>query len=122
MALATLALVPFAIASSIWIVQNIEREAMFASPQPGARGSKAPNPAFFGELDKSKTLLLNSQDHDVFGDGTVIIKFTLGHTPGHQSLFLKLAKTGPVILTGDVYHNPEEMKLKIVPGIDFNKE
>jgi glyoxylase-like metal-dependent hydrolase (beta-lactamase superfamily II) len=111
-----------AFASSIWIVQKIEREAMFAPPVPGARGSNAPNPAFFGELDKSKTLLLNSQDHDVFGDGTVVIKFTPGHTPGHQSLFLKLAKTGPVILTGDLYHYPEEMKLKIVPSGDFNKE
>ena len=111
-----------AFASSIWIVQKIEREAMFAPPSPGARGSNAPNLAFFGELDKSKTLSLNNQDHDVFGDGTVVIKFTPGHTPGHQSLFLKLAKTCPVILTGDLYHYPEEMKLKIVPGSDFNKE
>jgi glyoxylase-like metal-dependent hydrolase (beta-lactamase superfamily II) len=111
-----------AFASSIWIVQKIEREAMFAPPPPGTRGSNAPNLAYFGELDKSKTLLLNSQDHDVFGDGTVVLKFTPGHTPGHQSLFLKLAKTGPVILSGDLYHYPEEMKLKIVPGGDFNKE
>jgi glyoxylase-like metal-dependent hydrolase (beta-lactamase superfamily II) len=111
-----------AFASSIWIVQKIEREAMFAPPSPGQRGPNAPNLAFFGELDKSKTLLLNSEDHDVFGDGTVVIKFTPGHTPGHQSLFLKLVKTGPVILTGDLYHYPEEMKLKIVPASDFNKE
>jgi len=111
-----------AFASSIWIVQKIERDAMFAPPQPGARGPNAPNLAYFGELEKSKTLLLNSQDHDIFGDGTVVLKFTPGHTPGHQSLFLKLAKTGPLILTGDLYHYPEEMKLKIVPSSDFNKE
>ncbi len=55
-------------------------------------------------------------------DGTVVIKFTPGHTPGHQSLFLKLAKTGPIVLSGDLYHYPEEMKLKVVPGFDFNKE
>jgi N-acyl homoserine lactone hydrolase len=41
-------------------------------------------------------------DRDVFGDGTVVIKFT----PGHQSLFLKLAKTGPELLSGDLYHYP----------------
>lgn len=111
-----------AFAGSTWIVQKVERDAMFAPPPTGARGSNAPNLAYFGELDKSKTLLLNSQDHDVFGDGTVVIKFTPGHTPGHQSLFVKLAKTGPVVLTGDLYHYPEEMKLKIVPGFDFNKE
>jgi N-acyl homoserine lactone hydrolase len=94
----------------------------FAPPAAGARGSNAPNLAFFGELDKSKTLLLNRQDHDVFGDGAVVIKFTPGHTPGHQALFLKLAKTGPVVLTGDLYHYPEEMKLKVIPSFDFNKE
>src|SRR5262249_27309692 len=66
--------------------------------------------------------LLNSQDHDVFGDGTVVIKFTPGHRPGHQSLFLKLAKTGPVALSCDLYHYPEEIRLKIIPGFDFNNE
>ena len=111
-----------AFASSIWIVQRVEREAMFAPPANGARGSNAPNLAFFGELEKSKTLLLNSQDHDVFGDGAVVLKFTPGHTPGHMSLFLKLAKTGPVVLSGDLYHYPEEMTLKVIPGFDFNKE
>jgi len=107
-------------AGSTWIVQKIERDAMFAKPVPGVRG--APNPALYGELEKSKALLLNNEDHDVFGDGTVIIKFTPGHTPGHQSLFLKLARTGPVLLSGDLYHYPEELKLKVVPSFDFNKE
>ena len=107
-------------AGSTWIVQKIERDAMFAKPVPGVRG--APNRALYGELEKSKALLLNNEDHDVFGDGTVIIKFTPGHTPGHQSLFLKLARTGPVLLSGDLYHYPEELKLKVVPSFDFNKE
>ena len=111
-----------AFASSVWIVQKIERDAMFAPPAAGARGSNAPNLAFFGELEKSKTLLLNSQDHDVFNDGSVILKFTPGHTPGHMSLFLKLAKTGPIVLSGDLYHYPEEMTLKVVPPFDVNKE
>ena len=107
-------------AGSTWIVQKIERDAMFVKPAPGARGG--PNPALYAELEKSKTVLLNSEDRDVFGDGTVVIKFTPGHTPGHQSLFLKLARTGPVLLSGDLYHYPEELKLKVVPGFDFNKE
>jgi N-acyl homoserine lactone hydrolase len=33
-------------------------------------------------------------DHDVFGDGSVMIISTPGHTPGHQSLLVKLPKTG----------------------------
>jgi hypothetical protein len=40
---------------------------------------------FFEGLANSKTILLNNEDHDVFGDGTVVIKSTPGHTPGHQS-------------------------------------
>jgi glyoxylase-like metal-dependent hydrolase (beta-lactamase superfamily II) len=111
-----------AFAASTWIVQKVERDAMFAPTTGTARGSNAPNRAFFGNLEKSKTVLLNGEDHDVFGDGTVVVKFTPGHTPGHQSLFLKLAKTGPVVLSGDLYHYPEELKLKIIPGFDFNKE
>ena len=107
-------------AASTWIVQKIEHDAMFTNPAPGARGG--PNPTQYAELQKSKAMILNNDDHDVFGDGTVIIKFTPGHTPGHQSLFLKLAKTGPVLLSGDLYHYPEELKLKVIPSFDFNKE
>ncbi len=111
-----------AFAGSTWIVQKIERDAMFAPPTPGVRGSNAPNLSHFGELEKSKTVLVDSRDHDVFGDGTVVLKFTPGHTPGHMALFLKLAKTGPVVLSGDLYHYPEEMTMRVVPPFDFNKE
>src|SRR5262245_45540292 len=111
-----------AFARSTWIVQKMEHEAMFAKKTGTARGSNAPNPSYFGQLENSKTVLLNGEDHDVFGDGTVVIKFTPGHTPGHQSLYLKLAKTGPLVLSGDLYHYPEELKLKVIPGFDLNKE
>jgi len=67
-------------------------------------------------------MLLHSEDHDVFGDGTVVIKFTPGHTPGHQSLFLKFAKTGPVVLSGDLYHYPEERTTGRFPTFEFDKE
>src|SRR3974377_1146343 len=110
-----------AFAGSTWIVQKVERDAMFA-PQPAneKKGPGTPTPSFYTALEKSKTIVLNGEDHDVFGDGTVIIKYSPGHTPGHQSLFLKLAKTGPVLLSGDLYHYPEEMTLKVVPSFDFD--
>jgi N-acyl homoserine lactone hydrolase len=111
-----------AFAGSTWIVQKVERDAMFAKSTAETPGPTTPNVALFGDLEKSKTKLLDSQDYDVFGDGTVVIKFTPGHTPGHQSLFLKLAKSGSILLSGDLYHYPEELKLKIIPGFDFNKE
>ena len=45
-----------------------------------------------------------------------------GHSPGHQVLFLKLAKTGPVVLSGDLYHYPEERKPNLVPATEYNAE
>jgi N-acyl homoserine lactone hydrolase len=77
---------------------------------------------FFEGLTKSKTVLLNGEDHDVFGDGTVVIKSSPGHTPGHQSLFLKLANTGNVLLSGDLYHYPEEITDKKIPNFDTDRE
>jgi N-acyl homoserine lactone hydrolase len=64
------------------------------------------------------TRVFNGKDHDVFGDGTVVIKSTPGHTPGPQSLFLKLANTGDVQLSGALYHYPEEITYKKVPNFD----
>ena len=40
-------------------------------------------------------------DLDVFGDGSVTVISTPGHTPGHQSLLVHLSKTGWVVLSGD---------------------
>jgi len=56
----------------------------------------------------------------VFGDGSVLIKWAPGHTPGHQVLFVKLARTGPVLLSGDLYHYPEERTLDRVPTFDVD--
>jgi N-acyl homoserine lactone hydrolase len=61
-------------------------------------------------------------DRDVFGDGSVTILSTPGHTPGHQSLLVKLPKTGAVLLTGDAVHFKANWDGKVVPGINFDKE
>jgi glyoxylase-like metal-dependent hydrolase (beta-lactamase superfamily II) len=103
-----------AFAGSIWLVQKAERDLMFSgAPRPSSPNS--PTTEMVNErvaaLKNSKTTLLNG-DHDVFGDGTVVIISTPGHTPGHQSLLVKLAKTGPVLLSGDLYHYPAERTLK----------
>jgi N-acyl homoserine lactone hydrolase len=108
-------------ARSTWIVQKGDRDPILA-PRPTGQPSRVPDPKFFEGLAESKTVLLNGEDHDVFGDGTVVIKSTPGHTPGHQSLFLKLANTGNVLLSGDLYHYPEEITYKKVPSFDTSKE
>src|SRR3984885_10011258 len=109
-------------AGSTWIVQKGDRDAIFAPRDPNKKMGAVGNPAYFTELEHSKPLLLKGEDHDVFGDGTVVIKFTPGHTPGHQSLFLKLAKTGPILLSGDLYHYPEEITYKKIPSYDSDAE
>jgi glyoxylase-like metal-dependent hydrolase (beta-lactamase superfamily II) len=78
--------------TSTWIVQEPERAAMFTEPPP----RMAPF-AQYSRLKDAKTIVVKSTDHDVFGDGTVVLKYAPGHTPGHQMLFLKLARTGPVL-------------------------
>jgi N-acyl homoserine lactone hydrolase len=111
-----------AFAGSTWIVQQGDRDAIFGARDPQKKMGAVGDPAYFTDLARSKTLLLKGEDRDVFGDGTVVIKFTPGHTPGHQSLFLKLARTGPVLLSGDLYHYPEEITYKRIPSFDSDKE
>ncbi|MGZ9019515.1 MAG: N-acyl homoserine lactonase family protein [Rhodoplanes sp.] len=61
-------------------------------------------------------------DHDVFGDGSVTLIATPGHTPGHQSLLVKLPKTGALLLSGDAVHFKDNWENRRVPDINFNKE
>jgi len=95
-------------AGSTWLVQKAERAAMFPETPPQNPSNAA---ARFNALKNSKTVLLDG-DHDVFGDGSVVIIATPGHTPGHQSLLVNLRNTGPVVLSGDLYHYPAERTLK----------
>ena len=104
-----------AFASATWIVQKAERDFMFADKPQGII-----QPAQYSALRNAKTTLLNDEDFDVFGDGTVVVKSAPGHTPGHQVLFVKLPKTGPVLLAGDLYHYPEERTTGRVPTFEFN--
>jgi glyoxylase-like metal-dependent hydrolase (beta-lactamase superfamily II) len=98
-------------------MQEPEYEAAFG-PEPQKFGL---NPAVYGKLKENIVIKLNG-DHDVFGDGSVVIKYTPGHTPGHQSLFVRLPKTGPVLLSGDMVHFQDNWTHKRVPQFNFNRE
>jgi len=104
-------------ARSTWLVRQAERDVMFAEP-PSVRTE----PQNFSALENSRTTIITTPDYDVFGDRRVVIKAAPGHSPGHQVLFLDLAKTGPVVLSGDLYHYPEERTLKKIPTTEFNRE
>lgn len=86
-----------------------------------------PDSAKYGNDQKNyPTLAANpvtklSGDHDVFGDGSVVIKRAIGHTPGHQALFVKLPKTGNVLLSGDMAHFTKNWENRRVPSFNFDK-
>jgi len=61
-------------------------------------------------------------DKDVFGDGSLTILSTPGHTPGHQSLLVKLPKTGAVVLSGDAVHFKDNWDNRRVPSMNANKD
>jgi N-acyl homoserine lactone hydrolase len=60
-------------------------------------------------------------DKDVFGDGTVVMLNTPGHTPGHHSLLVNLAQKGPVLLSGDLAHFQENYDASGVPTFNTDR-
>ena len=79
-------------------------------------------PSGYAALRTSKTITIKTDEHDVFGDGTVVIKLAPGHTAGHQVLVREAGEDGGVVLSGDLYHYPEERTLRRVPTFEFNQE
>jgi len=61
-------------------------------------------------------------DLDVFGDGSVTLLSTPGHTPGHQSLLVHLARTGWIVLSGDAAHWRDNWDNDRVPSINTSAE
>jgi glyoxylase-like metal-dependent hydrolase (beta-lactamase superfamily II) len=104
-----------AFAGSTWLTTAAERDFMWAE------NNTRVNPSFYAALKGSRVTLLDKDEHDVFGDGRVVIKAAPGHTPGHQVLILTLASTGRIMLSGDLYHYPQERTLgRRPPDNEFN--
>ena len=94
-----------------WIVQENEYNSVLGDS--------------LAQKDTSVSALTNVKkingDYDVFGDGTVIIKYTPGHTVGHQSLYVEVSGLEkPVLLTGDLYHFEENRANKGVPSFNYD--
>ena len=96
-------------ASSTVLIQGAEYDWAMAGPNKPAFGPSA-------------TITRLAGDHDVFGDGSVTILSTPGHTPGHQSLLVRLPKTGYVVLSGDAVHFRDNWDHKRVPAMNVNRE
>lgn len=79
-----------------------------------------PSDSFSKLKDEHARLTLIEGDHDVFGDGSVKLVYAPGHTPGHQTLLVNLERTGPVLLSGDLYHFRESRAFRRVPTFNFD--
>jgi glyoxylase-like metal-dependent hydrolase (beta-lactamase superfamily II) len=95
-------------AGSTWLARKAEYDVMFG---PNANTAAARG---YAALAHAKIQYIDG-DYDVFGDGSVVLLSTPGHTPGHQSLYVKLARTGGVVVSGDLYHYPQERSLGKIP-------
>lgn len=105
------------IAGATVIMQRAEHEAAFADSVtvPGF------DPASYQGLADEEFMIIEG-DHDVFGDGSVRILSTPGHTPGHQSLLVDLAETGPIVLSGDLWHFKVSREQRRVPTFNIDPE
>jgi N-acyl homoserine lactone hydrolase len=102
-------------AASTWLVRPAEREFMWK------KGNERVEPSFYTKLEHSKSISLEKDEYDVFGDGKAVIKAAPGHTPGHQVLVLQLASLGRVMIAGDLYHYlPERTLHRAPPDNEFN--
>jgi glyoxylase-like metal-dependent hydrolase (beta-lactamase superfamily II) len=75
---------------------------------------------FGGDVRSHSDITKITGDHDLFGDGSAVMLSTPGHTPGHQSLLVRLKQTGTVILSGDIVHWAEDWARRPVP--EFNTD
>lgn len=97
--------------NATWLVQENEYNSVSGDTL------KKKNPAV-SELRKVKKL---HGDHDVFGDGSVVIKSMPGHTVGHQVLYVEVSGLkNPVLLTGDLYHFEENRATRGVPSFNYD--
>jgi glyoxylase-like metal-dependent hydrolase (beta-lactamase superfamily II) len=96
-------------------VRPVEREFMWK------KGNERVDPSFYTKLEHSKSISLEKEEYDVFGDGKAVIKAAPGHTPGHQVLILQLASLGRVMIAGDLYHYlPERTSHRAPPDNEFS--
>jgi glyoxylase-like metal-dependent hydrolase (beta-lactamase superfamily II) len=89
---------------------------MFSADPPGGT-----RPETYSALKNGRTVMIAADEHDVFGDGTVVIKQAHGHTEGHTVLYVKLPNTGGVVLSGDLYHYPAERTLGRLPTFEVSE-
>jgi len=97
------------------IMQQKEWDAAF-----GGEGQYIDTSLFDGLQGADITFI--DGDYDVFGDGSVRLIYTPGHTPGHQVMLLNLDNTGLILLSGDLYHTRANRLLQRAPTFNHNED
>ncbi|MBK8098204.1 MAG: N-acyl homoserine lactonase family protein [Planctomycetes bacterium] len=103
-------------AGATLLVQAAEHAAAFG-PTPEKFGYDANG---YAALRGGNHVLLHG-DQDVFGDGSCVLLATPGHTPGHQSLLVRLAGRRPLLLSGDVVHMQSNWQQRRTPISNFDR-
>ncbi|MGB5205627.1 N-acyl homoserine lactonase family protein [Eudoraea sp.] len=100
--------------NATWLVQKDEYDFVTGEEV------QEKNPDMYNAIKDLKNIKKVDGDYDVFGDGTVVLKYMPGHTPGHQALFLDLKEHGPLLLSGDLYHFYENREYKRIPIFNYD--
>src|SRR5436309_15881145 len=85
----------------------------------GAQMRYSPSPIGF---DLPLDYQLIDGEHDVFGDGQVVLLPTYGHTPGHQSVRVRAGKGTDLVLTADACYTRENMDRDVLPTVLWDAE
>jgi len=92
----------------------VQRAELQAARQPGFSPRYSPSPLDF---DHALDYRMVDGEHDVFGDGTVVLFPTYGHTPGHQSLMIRAGKGAPLVCASDACYTRENMDRDVLPNV-----
>ena len=99
------------------LVQEREMQAA-RSAEMLAAGRYRPSPLDFDHPLRYRAV---DGDHDVFGDGTVVLFPTYGHTPGHQSLLVRPDRDARLVFTADACYTRENMDRDVLPTIVWDE-
>jgi glyoxylase-like metal-dependent hydrolase (beta-lactamase superfamily II) len=104
--------------ASTWIVDADERAYAFRDEARAGADFES-----YAALEAAETILIEGDDdHDVFGDGRVVVIQTPGHTPGHTVLLVDLPEAGALLLTGDMFHLAETREGRRVPRFNVDRD
>ncbi len=104
------------------VFQTDEMQAAFWAP-PGAAANYIATDfnmlrsGIGNPLPNAQKVIQLNGDLDLFGDGSIYIHRSVGHTPGSEVMVVRLPRTGTVVLTSDACYLKENLDKDILPSI-----